>query len=176
MRIISGQYKNLIIKSLNNPKTRPMSEKMRGAIFSSLGDLSNLKVLDLYAGTGSLGLEALSRGALKVDFVENNARQVRLIKTNLASLASLNKTTVYNISVSSFLAHGLLNENLYDLIFADPPYEYFWLNDISQVINNITSQTILVLSCSLAKLSDLRDFKDYKVKKYGQSCLVYFNV
>ena len=117
MRIISGKYKNRELQSPNSTATHPMGERERLAIFNMLGDLSNKTVLDLFAGTGALGIEALSRGAASAVFVENNSKTLQTLKANLDGVknAKIIKQDAYKLNLAES----------YDIIFIDPPYDAF---------------------------------------------------
>src|ERR1700737_5038650 len=86
MRVIAGAVGGRRLKAPRGTLTRPTSDRVREALFSLLGDVSEAHVLDLFAGTGSLGIEALSRGARSAVFIERNPRALRVLKDNLASL------------------------------------------------------------------------------------------
>ena len=117
MRIISGKYKNRELKSPNSTKTHPMGERERLAIFNMLGNLEGKTILDLFAGTGALGLEALSRGAASATFVEKDYKALECLKDNLKDVDNYEviKGDVYKIK---------LNKK-YDIVFIDPPYDAF---------------------------------------------------
>ena len=117
MRIISGKYKNRELKSPNSSKTHPMGERERLAIFNMLGNLAGKTVLDLFAGTGALGLEALSRGATSCTFVEKDYKAIACLKQNLQDLDNYQiiKKDVYSLDLP----------DQFDLIFIDPPYDQF---------------------------------------------------
>ena len=117
MRIISGKYKNRKLKSPNSKTTHPMGERERLAIFNMLGDITGKTVLDLFAGTGALGLEALSRGAAKAVFVENSPKTLAVLKENLAN--------VEDARVIKQDAYKYAPDERFDIIFADPPYDNF---------------------------------------------------
>lgn len=121
MRIIAGMAKGRRLKSLRNPDLRPTSGLLREAIFSMLEskvyDWS--KVVDFYAGTGALGIEALSRGASQVDFVERNRRLCVLIKQNLELIGLANRGKVYCMTTNKALT--ILNDE-YSILILDPPY------------------------------------------------------
>ena len=119
MRVIAGTAGGI---PLHNPRTdlRPSMEKVRGAIFDSLGDaVPGARVLDLFAGSGSLGIEALSRGAASVTFVENDRRAVATIQKNFEKTRL--SGNVQTADVFSFLDR-LAAPASFDLILADPPY------------------------------------------------------
>jgi 16S rRNA (guanine966-N2)-methyltransferase len=122
MRVIAGSAGGI---PLHTPRTdlRPTMDRVKGAIFSSLGEkIIGARVLDLFAGSGSLGIEALSRGAASATFVENNPRAVETIKRNLEKtrLAGAN-ATVHTLDIFSFLDR-LAAPQMFDIVFADPSY------------------------------------------------------
>jgi len=122
MRVISGKCKGHKLTAPKGLHTRPVLDKVKEAIFSILFDVSDLTVLDLYAGSGSIGIEALSRGAAHATFVENETEAYNSIIKNLKKCRLENNATVYNMSVSSAIKKlGKKNEK-FDLIFVDPPY------------------------------------------------------
>ena len=118
MKILSGQYKGLEIKTDKSLSYRPTSSRVRKSIFDILGSLQKLSVLDIFAGSGILGFEAASRGATKVSIVDNNRKAIQLIKSN--SYLLKNEVEI-NLSCSKW-DKFLKKKNLYDVIFADPPY------------------------------------------------------
>lgn len=121
-RIVAGQAGGRTLRTPTGRGTRPTSEKVRAAIFNALqarGGLRGARVLDLYAGSGALGLEAASRGAATVTLVENDRRAAAVIRANAADLA-LPGVTVVATSVTSALAAP--EHASYDLVLLDPPY------------------------------------------------------
>ena len=121
MRVIAGEAKGFRLKGPPSFGTRPMAEKVKGAVFSMLGSLGvePERVLDLYAGTGGLGIEALSRGANWADFVEQNPAACAVIRANLAHTKYGDAARVHQLPVAAFLAR---REEPYDLVVMDPPY------------------------------------------------------
>jgi 16S rRNA (guanine966-N2)-methyltransferase len=125
MRITGGQAKGRLLASLRGWNIRPTSDRVREAVFNLIGqDATGFKVLDLFAGTGCLGLEALSRGASSSLFIDNSVQSIRLIKKNLARCGyeSLGFAWKKDLSKGLPRKHPLLKEK-FDLIFLDPPYE-----------------------------------------------------
>lgn len=120
MRIISGLAKGKRLKTLKGMAVRPTSDKVRGAIFNILGmrHLVNANVLDLFSGTGALGIEALSRGASGAVFVEKDLRCVRIIRENLEKCGLSGKI----IKGDVYKAINRLEKNNFNIVFADPPY------------------------------------------------------
>ncbi|MDH4068267.1 MAG: 16S rRNA (guanine(966)-N(2))-methyltransferase RsmD [Dehalococcoidia bacterium] len=121
MRVTGGKVKGTHLKTLPRRSIRPTTSVVRQAIFSVLDNSTANwdRVLDLYAGTGALGIEALSRRAEWVDFVDSRRSCCDIIRNNLRKIGELHRTHVYCCTVSKAL--GFL-ENSYDIIFADPPY------------------------------------------------------
>ena len=119
MRILAGIYKSKKIASINSSDTRPMMSKVREAIFNSIQFMIEGKdILDLYSGSGSLGIEALSRGANYVTFVDFSKECILILKKNVESMS--NNLSIVNSSVNSFIKNSI---NKYQLIFYDPPFE-----------------------------------------------------
>ncbi len=123
MRVIAGMYGGRTLKAPPGAATRPTSDRVREALFSILADrVGGARVLDLFAGSGALGLEALSRGADSVTFVDDAAPAIRAVKANLAALDAA--ATVRQTDALRFLAAASGNGAQYDLIFLDPPYRH----------------------------------------------------
>jgi 16S rRNA (guanine966-N2)-methyltransferase len=119
MRIITGIAKGRHLVAPDTPATRPVTDRVREAVFSMIGDwVVDASVLDLYAGSGSFGLEALSRGAARATFVENGNRALEALRSNIAAL-SLGGTLVTS-EVRRFLEDA---GGSYDLVFIDPPWD-----------------------------------------------------
>ena len=125
MRILSGIYKGVNIKTSSKQDYRPTQTKVRKSIFDSLGSLNNCSVLDLFAGTGILGFESASRGALSVVFIEKNPRIYKMLKTNTSFFPDGNFKVIKTDAIQF-----LKTLHTFDLIFADPPYNYFNRNTI----------------------------------------------
>ncbi len=122
MKIISGKHRSRIIKYVKSETTRPTSNIVREGVFNMLINVTNLIVLDLFAGSGSYGLEALSRGAQYVYFNDINRKNTSLIKENLSSLKELEKANILTLDYQKALNYYKNNNISFDLIFIDPPY------------------------------------------------------
>lgn len=121
MRIIAGSLKGRRIFSPSGIALRPTPSKVRGALFNILSDLiSGVSFLDLYAGTGAIGIEAFSRGATSVTFVEQSQRHLQYLKKNITSCELNDQTRVFSTSAEDFLKRNL---GPFNLIFIDPPYK-----------------------------------------------------
>ena len=118
MRVVAGEFKGRGLVAPRGARTRPTADRVREALFSILGDVSGARVLDLFAGSGALGIEALSRGAASVEFVESDRRAVTAIQRNLTAVGA--EMVVRDQDALSFLERP---GGPYDLVFCDPPYD-----------------------------------------------------
>ena len=122
MRVIAGNHRGRRLRAPRGAATRPTSDRVREAIFSIIGDCTDLRVLDLFAGSGAMGIEALSRGARSVTFVEGAPEAAACIRANLATLALTESARVvvrdWSVAISQEAKRGAI----YDLCLIDPPY------------------------------------------------------
>jgi 16S rRNA (guanine966-N2)-methyltransferase len=180
MRIIAGEFKGHKIKVPNSKLVRPTTDKTKEAIFNYLMnkiDFDGIKVCDLYAGSGSLGFEAISRGSSEVHFVEKNISIYNNLKQNIDSLGVSERTKVFKLSCLKF--SNIQEHSTYDLILADPP---FFKNDIYQVFNNLNNNKflkndgLLIIERSVqTKNEDIENFNSEPIKKLGDSLIYEFN-
>lgn len=134
MRIITGKYKKSNLFSVPGYTARPTTDFTREVIFTVLGSCQNLQVLDLYAGSGSLGLEALSRGARFVDFVDFSEKSIKTIIKNVHKLGCKLDCQIHRKKVSAYLNSC---SKKFDLILMDPPYDRKLVNKtIGQIFTN----------------------------------------
>jgi len=170
MKIIAGKYKGRKIDTINNLTTRPMMGVAREGIFNTLQfAFENSEVLDLFAGSGSLGIEALSRGAKYVTFIENSTDCINQINKNLKEYVK--DYSVINLNVSNYINQI---SNNFDIIFYDPPFEYSPDNvnlDINQLSRNLKVGGFIVIHRHSNSPSTVlpKDVELYKEKNYGQS-------
>lgn len=123
MRIVRGKWAGRDLTSPNDFRVHPTAERVRSAVLDLLApDIKNASVLDLFAGTGALGLEALSRGAKRADFVETRPASLHALKANVAALRVRDCTRVFKKDALPFAA-ALTTAGAYDICFCDPPYE-----------------------------------------------------
>jgi 16S rRNA (guanine966-N2)-methyltransferase len=123
MRVIAGRLGGRRLKAPRGRSTRPTSDRVREALFAMLGELDGAIVLDLFAGTGALGIEALSRGAERVVFVERDASAIRALKDNLAALElGPGEAELRRADAFAALQTARRRAEKYDLVLIDPPY------------------------------------------------------
>jgi 16S rRNA (guanine966-N2)-methyltransferase len=141
MRVIAGRLGGRRLRAPKGRVTRPTSERVREALFAMLGDLSAMSVLDLFAGSGALGIEALSRGAERCVFVERDAAAARVLHANLEALELLTGGAELRRSdVLAALRSARARKETYDLIFIDPPYSHAqaWGPELSAILPSLS--------------------------------------
>mgnify|MGYP000970491447 CR=1 FL=1 len=144
IRLIAGEFGGRFLDAPDTSRTHPMGERMRSALFNMLGDVSNLKVLDAFAGTGALGLEALSRGAAHTTFVERDRIAQKVITKNIESLRVADRATLVKAPVASWTETA--GELSYDLILVDPPYHDLQLSTVSRLVDYLQPKGLMILS------------------------------
>ena len=170
MKVIAGKYKGRTINTINDRSTRPMLGVAREGIFNSLQfSFENSEVLDLFAGSGSMGIEALSRGAKYVTFIDNSIDCINQIKKNLKEYEK--DYSVINLDVTNYISEIV---NSYNIIFYDPPFEYLSEKvnlDIEELSNNLKGEGFIVIHRHTNSPSTVlpKDVELYKEKNYGQS-------
>ena len=149
IRIIAGEYggRKIDAPSFENSRTKPMGERIRNAMFNKIGDeIQSARILDAFAGTGSVGLEALSRGASHATFVERDKIAQKILAKNVVSLGAENSVKIVNTSVNNWLEHSDVGS--YDIIFADPPYHDLQLSTVSKLFGLLKPNGLMLLSHS----------------------------
>jgi len=141
VRIIGGEFKSRLINMPKGVEIRPTQDKVRQAIFNLLADLNGKRVLELFAGSGAFGIEAISRGASYAAFVDNNFRCTETIRSNLESLAvNISYYDIIRANALSVLPRLSKDGEKFDIIFMDPPY---YLGMAKKCLINIDSYDIL---------------------------------
>jgi len=169
MRVITGTAKGRKLESLEGLDVRPTTDKVKEAIFSAIQfDLFDSCVLDLFAGTGQLGIEALSRGARSAVFIDNSRKSLEVVKRNLEKTEFTSKSTVMNMNSMDFISS---TSNKFDFIFLDPPYNKGILLEILPKLSNIMEENGIII-CEYEKNLDLPEKIDglqlKKEQKYGK--------
>lgn len=167
IRITGGENRSRLLETPNTTLTKPTMDKVRAAVFNALGDSVKLaRVLDLFAGSGSYGFEALSRGAKEATFVDASYEAIKTIKKNAVNLNREN-VEILNDDVLSFLSQ---NSKDFDIIFADPPYKF----DIYETLVKTLIERKIISDGGIIVLESERElnineslFKSVRFYKYG---------
>lgn len=180
MRVIAGAHRGRRLTGPQSDSLRPTSDRVREALFSILGTrIQGARVLDLYAGTGAVGIEALSRGAVHVTFVESAPAAKRVLQTNLDRCALDDKAVVRGCRVEQFLRRLGPELAPFDVVFADPPYAADdELRALSTLLNNISLAGHGVIVLEHAKRTSIPDslggVAATRRYEYGDTCLSVF--
>lgn len=167
MRVVAGDLRGRRIESPSGDATRPTTDKVREAVFNALGSLDvveGARVVDAFAGTGAMGIEALSRGAAHCTFIERDREALQVLKRNIASLGLENRSSVISIdAVSALSQHGEC-----DLFIADPPYGF---SEWASILRNV-SATVVVLE-SDREIAAIDGWDTVRAKKYGRTHVAF---
>ncbi|MFO8192063.1 MAG: 16S rRNA (guanine(966)-N(2))-methyltransferase RsmD [Bacillota bacterium] len=175
MRIIAGSKKGMKLKTPGGTSVRPTANRVREALFNILGPLVRDAVfIDLYAGSGAVGIEALSRGARLAIFVENKRDNIPLIGENLKKSGFKDRSLLLHRDVNRALPHLAEKQFRADLIFMDPPYLSKEIPTVIKAINGLPLLSpdgliIVEHACSNGEWAAV--FSNLRRKKYGQTCL-----
>ena len=172
MRVITGILKSRQFKSPRSRRTRPMGDKVRGALFNVLGDIKGLSVLDAFSGSGALAIEAVSRGASDVWAIEKDAAAYECIVSNLEVL-EITTIKATRANVSSWSSNN--TDVLFDIVLCDPPYDAVPEGLIRKLARHVKPGGTLVLSWpaseKLPKLTGLRLIQD---QAYAEARLAFY--
>lgn len=177
MRVISGKARGVSLKTPDGMKTRPTADRVKEAMFSILQfDLPGAKVLDLFAGTGQLGIEAISRGAAFADFIDESESACALVRENLKRAKFESQGHVIRSDYRAFLNRCT---NRYNIILLDPPYADIFLENALKLITEIDilqTDGIIVTERPLGKelLCDFPGYVRSKDYKYGKTLVTLF--
>ena len=173
LRLISGTYGGRIIEGSGTTRTHPMGERIRGALFNIIGtNIVDAVVLDAFAGSGSLGLEALSRGAQHATFIERDRAAQNVITNNLKALGVEGNAKLVKASVAGWLE---TTNQQFDIIFADPPYHDLQLSTVGKLTKLLKPNGLMVLSYT-GKGEVPTDLGVVVVdnRKYGDAVLAFY--
>jgi 16S rRNA (guanine966-N2)-methyltransferase len=148
MRVIAGDLKGRSINAVKGDHTRPTTDKIKENVFNIMGQFfDGGRVLDLFAGSGNLGIEALSRGMESAIFIDVNVNAIKIIKENIASLKLQNRTEVYRNDAFKGLNILAKKRNKFDMIFLDPPYGKISITELLEMIveNDLLNDDGLVM-------------------------------
>lgn len=184
MRIISGTARGRKLRQFKGQNIRPTADRVREAIFSSLlsrlGSFENLKVLDLFAGTGALSLEALSRGASQAVLVDPSAQSAEIITENIETCGMNDRVRLFKMPAGTFITKPSLKDP-FDLIFLDPPYNK---NFVVPTLNGIVKNGLLAKQGVICVESAREDFIPDDLpglmllsrREYGSTCVSFYSL
>ncbi|MFM1650715.1 16S rRNA (guanine(966)-N(2))-methyltransferase RsmD [Brevibacillus sp. B_LB10_24] len=180
MRVIAGDYKGRPLAAVPGRGTRPTSDKVKESIFNMIGPyFDGGWALDLYAGTGGLGIEALSRGADKAVFVDADPKAVSIVKQNLAALKLEGRSEIYRIDAARALRALAKRQLVFELVFLDPPYAK---QQIAQELQVLQESGLLSSECRIVAEHDagvilperVGDCAVQRIASYGDTAVTIY--
>ena len=184
MRIIAGRYRGRKLKSPPSPQTRPTSDRLRETLFNILApQIDGARFLDLCAGSGAVGIEALSRGAAHVMFVDRSRRMCALIEKNLYTLGVEDEVEVVLAEASEFVRRNTRKQGMiFDIVFFDPPYATDY-EGVLKYFGEHASRLLAEDSLVIVEHHKKRDLKEkfsrvhrYRTLKQGDSLLSFYQM
>ena len=181
MRVIGGKFKGLKLMPPNDLGIRPTSDRLKEALFSILEskkyniNIHNSSVIDICSGTGALGIEALSRGAKEVCFIDKDIKSIRIIQKNTSKLNINHEDKIFINIVKDEVTKALQKiDSIYDIVLIDPPYNTNIINETLQDLKNynlIKTHSYIFAESSNAEIFDFNGYEILDTKKYGKSKL-----
>lgn len=172
MRIIAGSLGGRSFAAPRGHHTRPMSEKVRGALFNALGDINGLSVLDAFAGSGALSFEAVSRGATTATAIDSDRSAQQAISASLASLGLQNQVRLIKANAAAWLSTA---PDQFDLILCDPPYDDLQPRLLKRLAERARPGGTVVLSLPpTAKIELSQSLQPIATKAYGDATLHFY--
>ena len=182
MRVISGKARGLKLNAPKNDDVRPTTDRVKESLFNIINPyIMDSHILDLFAGTGSLGIECLSRGANKCIFVDNSKESINIVKSNIKKARVENESIVLNLDFKSAVNSLALKNEKFDVIFMDPPY---YKNMFSDALGGIDNNNLLKEDGIIVVEHDTKDefpenigrlYKN-REKKYGNTTLTFYKM
>lgn len=170
--VIAGKYKGRKLSYISNVNVRPTQAKVKKSIFDILGNLDDKRILDLYSGVGSFGIESLSRGASHLTAVEINPSVFRILLKNISNICGDDDVKLHRMATDKFLN---MNNKKFDIIFADPPYGDFDFFKIKESVSNILSPSG-VFCMEMEKKDLIKNNDNIRIKYYGNTQVVFWKV
>ncbi len=167
--VIAGKYKGRKLYDVKNLHVRPTQAKVRKSVFQILEPFDGMEILDLYAGVGTLGIEAMSRGASRVVFVEKNRRVLKILRKNI-DLFDSKKCDLFLSDSLQFI--NRMKHQSYDIIFADPPYAEVSYHSIKSIVEKSLKPGGIF--CMEMKKEPI-ELPDARVKHYGSTQVVFWS-
>jgi len=180
LRVIAGLLKGRKLLEIKAQNIRPTSDRVKEAMFSILGNrVINCRFLDLFAGSGSVGIEAYSRGADEVIFIDSNKESIKVLKDNLTITGILDSIEVYNTDYSNAINKLTEKKKLFDIIFIDPPYKKDIAYDAVKKIfksNILSNYGIIIIEQSKKDFvhEKIEAYELVKRKTYGNTLLLFY--
>ena len=173
MRIIAGRLGGRSFESPHGHRTHPMSDKIRGALFNTLGDITGLTVLDAFAGSGALSFEAVSRGAKSALAIESDRLAQRTISENISALGVKGAVKLIQASANAWLDTNA--DATFDLVLLDPPYDNVQLSLLQRLTSAVKPDGLLALSWP-GDMSppSFAGFEQIAQRAYGDAQLIYY--
>jgi 16S rRNA (guanine966-N2)-methyltransferase len=181
MRIITGIAKGRIIKAPEGLNTRPTSDRVKESVFNIISKkIYGARVLDLFSGTGNLGLEAISRGAEVCTFVESNNLTYKTLSLNIETLGFVSNSELYKGDAFDVLGKLGKDNKKYDIIFLDPPYSLGLVESSIKKISTLMlldKNGIIISECDEKDIisDNINDIKMYRTEKYGRTKIYFWN-
>jgi len=181
MRIIAGAFRGRRLHAPKSNRIRPTIDRVREAVFSMIAqEVPGAKVLDLFAGTGAMGLEALSRGALFCVFVDKSAEAVSLIGENVRLCAAQDRSRIIQGPVASAIRRLGSENELFDLIFMDPPYGKGYIEKTLEIVGAVARNDALVIAEQHVKdkrpLAPVSVWQRDRERRYGDTLISVYSI
>lgn len=174
MRVVSGKLKGRIFKAPKGFATHPMGDKVRTALFDTLGDISGLSILDAFGGSGALAFEAISRGASSAVVLEEDKMASKIIKENLSDLGLTDQIELFTVHAKTWRNRNRTKQ--FDIVLCDPPYNNLQENLIEKLMTHTKVNGVGVLSLPLH--GDIRfpqeTYEILSEKRFANAKLVFF--
>ena len=177
MRVITGRFRGIALRGGHGPQFRPTAQIVKGSVFDTLyGRVQDAVILDLFAGSGSMGIEALSRGASKAVFVEQDPKILKALRTNLNRCKAADQAEVVRGDAMKYLERLIRSKKEFDIIFADPPYASKLSQKIAEMINSTRRKVCGLLITESGEEYDIPSGGSLEMKrtrKFGQTIATY---
>lgn len=179
MRIIAGKHKRMMLYTLEGTTTRPMMDRMKESIFNTIGPFFEGGIaLDLFAGSGALGLEALSRGVEFTYFVELDKEALEIVKKNVLKAKESSNSSILNMDYLDALKKFKDSNQKFDFIFLDPPYKLKVINEIIEALikdDLLKDKALIVCQAMKKEVSlEVKGLEVLKNKSFGHSEVIIF--
>jgi len=166
-KVLAGQFKGFKLKSSNRKQMRPTSSRVKKSLFDSIQDkIQGAKVLDLYSGIGTLGIEAMSRGARKLVSIESDRKTFKILNYNIFNVCNISNAETYCIRSENYLNNSQFG---FDIIFADPPYGFIKLEKLKNMVFPLLDLNGLFV---LETNQNVLNSEDCIIKKYGETKII----